>query len=220
MTAVLALVAAQCFVLDDLTPGWKRIELPADAPRLAASASVSQFRSDEPVTVLDDDLGKLLAGTTRTLGRATFEFSLPAATQRFAVEFARPLDGAKVDVEAVLRRGVLRLLDEKRIGGKEIALELPTEEPATLRLTVHHHLRDAPALAAARGWRHGLPRALGLPPDLVRDRALYVLAPAGGVTLCDQPSAAWSVKAAEMNDATIVKASLRRKEEARSALAR
>lgn len=209
MTSLLALVIAQCFVVDDSTSGWKRVELPADAPRLAASAGIAQFRGDEPVTEVVDELSQLLASTDRRVGRATFSFSLPASTQQFSLEFARPLDGAKVDVDAFLGGGVLRLVDEKRIGGTTLAVTVPTKAATTLRVTVHHHFRDAPALAAARAERQGLPRELGFSPELARDHALYVLAPAGGLTLCERRDAAWRVNAVEVNEPVVVRVGLK-----------
>lgn len=59
--AILWVVLAQtgvCFVPADQTAGWKRVDLPPEAPALSAPAEVSQSRSGEEATIHETRFGR------------------------------------------------------------------------------------------------------------------------------------------------------------------
>jgi len=89
-----------CFVPSDQTVGWKRVVLPAEAPSLAAPADVEQFRSDEPVSVLDQRASIYLGAYSRHPGRMVYRFAVPRDALQLEVGFLEDLRGAKIDVVA------------------------------------------------------------------------------------------------------------------------
>lgn len=204
---IVALVLSQCFVLSDPTPGWKHVALPVNAPDLAAPDDVDQFRTDDVVTVLQD---QLMRRTYRaSLGRQTFEIDLPPGTRTMALRFAKPLDGAKIDAVIEGPRGRVTLLDERRASGLVLSLPIPNVEATLATVTVHHHLRDVPWLETASLEREVVPRhSAEFPAQLKLENALYVLSAGRPMTLCERKNQplrlhARSLEAAQVRSATL-----------------
>jgi hypothetical protein len=194
-----ALVLAQCFVLNDPSPGWKQVALPAGAPHLAAPAGVQQFRTSGPATVTHEVTEVLRSAWRSGVGRHSFDFSLPPGTKTLTLRFARPLDSAKVDAIAEGPRGQLVLLDERRSTGAVLALPVPLPDASRAVVTVHSHLRGAPSLEAATAERTVTPlQAPDFPEQLRLDNSLYLLSQGGPVTLCERPGQAMVVSAAAL----------------------
>lgn len=187
MTLV-ALVLSQCFVLNDPTPGWKQITLPSNAPQLAAPETYEQFRASDSVVVTHELTDVLRSSYRSAMGRQTFDFALPPGTKTITLRFARPLDSAKVDAVVEGYRGRQSLLDERRLSGSELVLQVPLPDANRAIVTVHYHLRDAPNLDAATVERHVVPlTSTDFPAQLKLENSLYVKTFGGPVTLCQRP---------------------------------
>lgn len=206
---VVTALLAQCFLLEDESPGWKQITLPPEAPQLAAPGGTEQFRSGDlaVVTLVTGDL--LVASPGPRLGRSAFEFSLPAGAAGLSLRFARPLDGAKVDAVVDGYRGRQVLLDERRVGGRSLALPLASPDATRVVVTVHAHLREAPTLEAATAERHVIPsQAPEFPAQLRLANSLYVRSRGEPLELCQRPGQRLEVAAASLRDERVRSAPL------------
>lgn len=194
-----ALVLAQCFVVNDASPGWKQVALPASAPHLAAPEGVEQFRTTDPATLTYELADTLRTSSQSGLGRQTFEFGLPRDTRTLTVRFGRALDSAKVDVVVEGPRGRQVLLDERRVSGAVLALAVPLPEANRALVTVHTHLRGAVALDSATVERAVRPQSTVEFPERLRlENSLYVLSRGEPLTLCERPSQPMVVSASAL----------------------
>jgi hypothetical protein len=76
-----------------------------------------------------------------------FGIDLPASARparRLVLCFAHPLDGAEVETFGTGPRHWLTELDERRVSGAALAVELPPLAFRRLDVVVHHHLRPVP----------------------------------------------------------------------------
>lgn len=185
-----AVPTGPCYVPSDQTAGWKRVELPADAPALAAPEGLEQFRAGEPVLFSQVDSSDAYRGTyERHLGRMAYAFQLPRGTFRLGVTFLNSLDGAKVDATAYVGGRAYPLLSEKRQFGKELALDWSVVGVDSLVIEVHRHLREKPVVLHWRLDRQVFP-SQELPADsaFTGPRSLYFWHPGGRrIELCDTP---------------------------------
>lgn len=208
---MLALVLAQCFVIGDGTPGWKQVTLPSDAPQLAADEGVPQFRPADPVIVVHDTEQVFRSTRTSSLGTHEFQFALPPNARTLRVEFARPLDGAKVDAVLEGPRGRMAVMDEKRTSGARLELLVSLPDASKATLSVHSHLRGAPTLQSAEVERELTPaHSPEFTPQLTVGHSLYVLKGPGPLTVCQRPGQALRVRARELRDAQVTSALLTR----------
>ncbi|MDP1917908.1 MAG: hypothetical protein Q8L14_16810 [Myxococcales bacterium] len=198
MTLV-SLVLAQCFVMNDPTPGWKQITLPSNAPQLAAPDGYEQFRTADTATVTHE-LTDVLRNSYRSgMGRQTFDFALPTGTKTVTLRFSQPLHSAKVDAVVEGYRGRMSLLDERRMSGSELVMPIPLPEANRAIVTVHYHLRDVPNLDAATVDRQVVPlSASDFPEKLRLENSFYVLSSGGPLELCQRPAQPMSLSAAAL----------------------
>lgn len=179
-----------CYVPSDQTAGWKRVELPADAPALAAPGGLEQFRAGEPALLSQVDPPSAYQGASEgRLGRMVYAFQVPRGTVRMEVAFLNSLDGAKVDATAYVGGRAYPLLSERRQFGKELVLDWSMVGVDSLIIEVHRHLREKPVVLH---WR--VERQLVLTQELPADsafkgsRSLYFQHPGGRrIELCDSP---------------------------------
>ncbi|NTX36106.1 hypothetical protein HUA78_16785 [Myxococcus sp. CA033] len=179
-----------CWSHEDPTPGWKRVELPASAPQLAAPVDVDQFRSGEPVLVREANVGTYFGGQHVGTGRMAFRFQVQPGTTRLELDFLGSLRGAKVDATAYVGPRPLHLLDERRIPGSSLMLEWGSEEVGAVVVEVHYHLRERPVVQSWWATRRVWPeRDAALPGEFKAARSLYFFHPGGGrvLSLCQQP---------------------------------
>lgn len=208
---ILAIVLAQCFVLEDPTPGWKQVTLPAEAPQLAAPDGYEQFRSGDPVTVTHD-MAAIFRNTWKSSpGKHEFEFMLPPGARTLTVRFSQPLYGAKVDVVMEGQRGRMAVLNEKRIEGNQLDLGVALPDASKVMISVHSHLRGAPTLSFAEVVRVIVPgQSADLPPQLTLGRSLYVLKAPGPLTLCQNPGQSLRINARSLVNPAVTSAVLSR----------
>lgn len=189
-----AVVLAQCFVVNDPSPGWKQVALPAAAPHLAGPKDFQQFRTSEPVRVTHELPQLLLSSNRERPGVHLFEFALPADGTTLRLRFAKPLDSAKVDATLEGPRGRMALFEERRVTGAvlELPLSLPDANRAWVR--IHTHLRGAPTLEAATLERTVHPlQSNEFPGQLKLENALYVLSRGGPFSVCERPGQSMKV---------------------------
>ncbi len=187
--AMLLAADPACFVPKDASPGWKQVTLPANAPALAAPEGVPQFRTDQPVEVVDHHPGVFLAGSHYTPGLTRFTLVPAEGACTLEVVFRDRLRGAKVDVEAWGPAGTMSLLHEERVPGTRLEVRWGDPGVREVYVTVHDHLRDSPVLAQ---WTSTCTvNASSLPvSDAYRlRRSLYYLQPSMHelVPLCNKP---------------------------------
>lgn len=183
----LALVLAACVVPVDQAPGWKLVPVTADAPALAAEGEVEQVRGGEQVTVEDRRPSLLVGSDASRPGSMRYDVRLPPGATRVALDFTKSLQNAEVDVVAVGGSVELPLLQEKRVGGAHLEVELPRRPVGLLRVVVHHHLRQRPVLDVATVYWRG-PASGGELPAHVAPGWLAYRHPGGRVVrLCDEP---------------------------------
>ncbi|MBL8935329.1 MAG: hypothetical protein JNM69_12305 [Archangium sp.] len=207
---ILAIVLAQCFVLEDPTPGWKQVTLPAEAPQLAAPEGYEQFRSGDPL-VMTHDLESIFRNTWKSSpGKHEFEFGLAPGARTLTVQFTQPLYGAKVDVVLEGRRGRMAVMNEKRIEGDRLELGIALPEATTARVSVHSHLRGAPTLSFAEVESVSRPRAIDLPAQFTLGRSLFVLKGSGPLTLCQRPAQQLRINARSLLEPTVTSALITR----------
>lgn len=207
---IAALVLAQCFLVEDASPGWKQIALPELAPQLAAAEAFEQYRSQEPVLVTWDQADVLRVAGPAGLGKVVVEVSVPRAARAIIVSFARPLDGAKVDAVLEGPRGRIALLDEKRVAGRELSLRPSLPDANRLTVTVHHHLRSAPVLERVAVEQLIVPtRSPELEAAMKAPGSLYVRSPGGPLTLCQRPGQLLVVSKRVLDEGAPVLARLR-----------
>ncbi len=179
-----------CYVPSDQTAGWKRVELPAEAPALAAPGDIEQFRAGERALFTEADPPHTYLGATkRRSGRMAYTFRLPKDGSRMEVEFLESLDGAKVDATAYVGARAYPLLSERRQHGGRLALEWNVEGVDTLVVEVHYHLRERPVVRhwwVSRGvWPS---QEAAVPTGFHAPRALYFRHPGGRrIELCETP---------------------------------
>ncbi|WP_164007156.1 hypothetical protein [Pyxidicoccus trucidator] len=185
--------AGTCWQPSDQTAGWKRVELPTEAPALAAAEDVDQFRVGEPVQLLESNPRAYVGATKPKPGRMAYTFRFPAGTSRLEVSFLEPLRGAKVDATASAEARTFPLLSERRQAGETLVLDWNAADVDGVVVEVHHHLRERPVV---RSWRTGRSvwpeREASVPAAFKAPRALYFLHPGGGryLTLCQSPGRA------------------------------
>ncbi|MCP3138711.1 hypothetical protein [Pyxidicoccus xibeiensis] len=179
-----------CWAPSDQTAGWKRVELPSEAPALAAPEDVDQFRVGEPARLRESDPRAYVGATKTSPGRMAYTFRVPPGTTRLEVAFLEPLRGAKVDATASAGARAFPLLSERRQPGASLVLEWSAADVDGVVVEVHHHLRERPVVRAWSSARSLWPeREASVPAAFKEPRALYFLHPGGGryVTLCQAP---------------------------------
>lgn len=185
-----------CYQSVDSTPGWKQVALPQDAPSLAAPEGVLQFRSDEPVLVIDERPMAAWVGAQHRPGTTLFEFPLSPGAKSVEVRFAQPLRGAKVDATGYdERRQGTALMREQRTGGNTLNLSWGNAEMRTVEIGVHDHFRHEPLVASWKATSQLPASRLALPLAFKMKRSLYYLQPASeGLRLCNEPSRIMTVR--------------------------
>lgn len=179
-----------CYIPSDQTAGWKRVELPTEAPALAAPPELEQFRAGERALFLEENPANTYLGASeRRLGRMAYTFQLPKGASRLDVRFLDSLNGAKVDATAFVGGRAYPLLSERRQHGGRLVLEWNVEGVDSLVVEVHHHLRERPVVHhwwVGRGvWPS---QEAATPASFQVPRALYYRHPGGRrVELCDTP---------------------------------
>jgi hypothetical protein len=179
-----------CWVPADQTAGWKRVDLPEEAPALAAPEDVDQFRSGEPTRLSESDPRAYVGATKPSPGRMAYTFRVRPGTTRLEVSFLEPLRGAKVDATASTADGTFPLLSERRQAGASLVLDWYAEHVDGVVVEVHHHLRERPVVRSWRTDRRIWPeREASVAEAFKAPRALYFLHPGGGrtVSLCQAP---------------------------------
>lgn len=74
-----------------------------------------------------------------------FAFALPAGqARRVQLCFSRPLDGAELEIFGTGPRHLLTKIDERRVSGDSVSVELPPLTFERVDLVVHHHQRPVP----------------------------------------------------------------------------
>jgi hypothetical protein len=155
------------------------VQLPADAPSLAADREIDQYRPGEAALAWQERAGE--PPTWGPPGRAELALSFDGERADVVeVGFAARLGGAGVEARGLTAAGSYEALPRTRVHAATVRLELPERGTTELRMTVHHHLRAAPRPV---GWRVGRwLRPTGTP------RTLIYRQPAGRtVLLCDAP---------------------------------
>jgi hypothetical protein len=100
-----------------------------------------------------------------------------------------------------MARGSMSLLDERRIGGKELVLSVPLLEPSRAVVTVHSHLRDVPTLESATVTGQVVPRTSpDFPAQFKIENSLYVRTFGEPVTLCQRPAQVLTLTARGLAD--------------------
>jgi hypothetical protein len=114
---------------------------------------------------------------------------VPRDARRLELGFLEDLRGAKVDAVAYRGGRAFPLLDEKRLGGTQLALEWTMEGVDQVRVSVHHHLREKPVVRSWRVVRLLKPsEAPAMPESFRAPRSLYFHHPGGRrLELCDAP---------------------------------
>ncbi|NMO19322.1 hypothetical protein HPC49_17525 [Pyxidicoccus fallax] len=186
--------AGTCWRPEDQTAGWKYVDLPEEAPALAAPEDVDQLRSGEPARLSESDPRAYVGATKPKPGRMAYTFRVPPGTTRLEVSFLEPLRGAKVDATAsTVGGGTFPLLSERRQAGASLTLEWYGDTVDGVVVEVHHHLRERPVVRAWRTERPVWPeREPSVTAAFRAPRALYFLHPGGGrtVLLCQSPERA------------------------------
>jgi hypothetical protein len=170
-----------CFEPVSHERGWKRVPLPDDAPHLLAVSDLDQFRGGEAALIWGD--WRHDYDSFPSLGSMRYTFWLPPGTERITIRFSASLGGAAVDAEAIRNYDSYNLLSRWRTNSEELDLDiLPgTQE---VMVTVHHHLRAAPAIY---GWRVGW-QAHVEAEGFTERHALYFFDPGNTkVKLCEAP---------------------------------
>ncbi len=188
---ITALILAQCFTVDGAKPGWNEIVVPPDVPQLAAFGA-DQFRAGETALVTHDVSQVLRHASKSGVGKFVVEASLPRGAQAVSVRFAQPLDGAKVDAVLEGSRGRVAVLDEKRLATAEVNVRVTLPDADRLVLTVHHHLRSAPALQSLDVEQLTVPVLEGVKSS---PGTLFVYDAGGPLTLCNRPGVQLTVAA-------------------------
>jgi hypothetical protein len=187
---VAATPVGPCYVPSDQTAGWKRVDLPDQAPALAAPVGLDQFRSGERVLINEVDSQNVYLGASeRHLGRMAYTFRIPKGTYRMELGFLHSLDGAKVDVTAYIGARVYPLLSERRQSGTQLWLDWNVAGVDSLVVEVHHHLREEPVVRHWRVDREVFPaQELAISGAFKASRSLYFWHPGGRrIELCDTP---------------------------------
>jgi hypothetical protein len=189
LLALAGMPEGPCFLPSDQSAGWKRVDLPDEAPALAAPAGLDQFRAGEAVLLVEADSEAYLGAARSRPGRMAYTFQLPRGAAHLEVVFLEPLAGAKVDATAYVGTRAFPLLTGKRQAGASLALDWSMEGVERVVVEVHDHFRPKPIV---RHWRLGRwvwpAREASVPEGFRAPRALYFLHPGGRrVTLCEAP---------------------------------
>lgn len=203
---------ARCYTPSDQTAGWKRAAIPDEAPGLAVADAatspwqfVEQFRADEPAVVwLGNDRGSMSLLTHRP-GRIEYMFRVDGADwQILQVQVAAALAGEKVDVIAYTPSGPVPIWLERRISGREFAVEWSLSGVYAVAVGFHHHLRERPVVTAWQaGLRTKVSAASWLPAAFRQPRSLYYYHPgARTLILCDERDHELAVRRESLLSAT------------------
>lgn len=194
------LAATPCFSIRSQTAGWKAVELPPQAPALAAPAGVPQFRGGESALLIEQDVRAFRGARHSRRGRVHYEFALPPGAREAELAFIEDLRGAKVDAAVWVAGRRLPLLDEKRRSGRTLRLDWNFPEASALEVVVHHHFRDRPIVSAWRFGRLVDLSSLAETPAVFRTKGfLYFRHPGGtSIELCHAPSRPMSVDRAAL----------------------
>jgi len=183
----LLLVLAACFTPADQTPGWKAFPL-EHGPALAAGPELEQFRAGEKAHIVDRSPGLLVEEHAEGLS-TRYSIAAGDGAQSFTLDFASPLRGAQVDVEA--EAGLSRFrLSTARVNGSHVSGRWNVPGVRRVEVVVHHHLRGRPAVTGLAVERLAVVPAPGASPG-----TLYVLHPGGlRLELCDAPGRVLGVR--------------------------
>lgn len=170
-----------CFQSVSHERGWKRVPLPDNAPHLLAVSDLDQFRGGEAALIWGD--WRHDYDSYPGMGSMRYIFWLPPGTEQVTVRFSASLGGAAVDAEGIRSYDSYNLLSRWRTSSDELDLSiLPGTQQVTI--TVHHHLRAAPAIY---GWRVGWQAHVDA-KGFSEPRTLYFFDPGkGAVELCESP---------------------------------
>jgi hypothetical protein len=176
-----------CVTPPDQTAGWKRLDIPDDSPALAAPRDVEQFRVGEAGWLLERDPSAYQGIGRQHAGQTTYHFKIPKEGRRLDVRFAEDLRGAKVDAVVLAGGRPYNLLDGRRVGDAQLSVEWGVPGVDGLDITVHHHLRPVPVVAAWTIARWiDLGAQLDISPAFRVTRSLYYRHPGGRtVELCN-----------------------------------
>ena len=195
-----ALAGQACFIPNDQTAGWKRVDIPDDAPAIAAPDDVEQFRVGEAAWLVERDPTTYQGVTHEHMGESTFHFRLPPEARRLTVGFNADLRGAKVDATVLSGGRRYNLFEGRRVTYFDLQLEWDIPGADELEITVHQHLRPVPVVA---GWTVtrwvDLGAQLDVPPAFRVTRSLYYHHPGGQtVQLCNTPGQSLKVERASL----------------------
>jgi hypothetical protein len=188
---LLPVLAGQvCFTPPEQTAGWKRLDVPDDAPALAAPKDLEQFRVGESAWLLERDPTAFQGMDREHAGRSTYRFRLPREARRLDLRFGEDLRGAKVDAVAWAGTRQFSLLDGRRVADSRVSLEWGVPGVEEIDVTVHQHLRPVPVVAE---WTVARWVDLGAEQDISPafrvTRSLYYRHPGGRtVELCNLPA--------------------------------
>lgn len=178
-----------CFTPSDARPGWKRVMIPNDAPRLAAPDGVDQYRSAEAYETVNEYRAASLAGWSGRMGKTEFELVPGAGACELEVEFTEPLRGAKVSMSSSGTSPLRALMPEKRQPGKTVRTKWGSDVPQ-VKVIVHDHFRKSPVI---QRWKTVCTVPVNY-NETQADRWLTYLQPVGKpVQLCERPGATMRV---------------------------
>ncbi len=180
------LVLAACTTPSTQAPGWTQVPLGAE-PALAAPSDVDQLRAGEEVEVRDLRPSLLVRATEAGWGVMRYELRLPPGAQRVTVDFVADLSAARVDVTAIGQALELPLVQDARVAGKRVRVELPRRAVRHLRVDVHHHLRPRPAVDQTEVIWRAVASKDELGPLAVPGALVYRHPGGRTVELCESP---------------------------------
>jgi hypothetical protein len=127
----------------------------AACDRHALGAFQGNGAAAEPLVWTAIDPAGVRTDEDSSRGIASFQIDVPAAVgagplRQLELRFVQPLDGAKVDVDAIGARHAVTLLRGKRAAGATVVIPLAPLPLDRIEVTVHHHLRPAPLLQNVR----------------------------------------------------------------------
>ena len=198
---VLMMLAAEpsCFVPRDSEPGWKQVTLPADGRYLSAPEGIDQFRTGDPVEVIEDHPSVFLAGSGYHAGRTQFELTPGSGACTVELTFKERLRGSKVDAWAWGAAGRMSLLQEERVAGSTLKLAWGDVGVRSLTLVVHDHLRESPIIESWRSTCRTDPAKLGISEAFQLGHSLYYLQPGyQTVPLCNKANVPMRVRSASL----------------------
>lgn len=117
---------------------------------VSASACGSTPNTPEPPMRPVEGSDAYLGLVRHRLGSATFGFSVPPSARRIELEFAQPLRGANVDVDAFAAGRTFPLLRDRRVSDTRVTVDWKEADLERIEVTVHQHLRERPVV---RNWQ-------------------------------------------------------------------